>query len=116
MRTLTSATSVPSRARTRARRSTATCRPSSSTPAWDAFRHGYWFALIGFGTGISAEEAALLGAAHELGAWVAKGNEKPNVDYGGWDSNNDLHNNQVGYGIGQDLWRHPQTQPYFSAL
>jgi RHS repeat-associated protein len=76
------------------------------TPEWGAFKHGYWFALIGWSGGVSAEEAALLGGAHEMGAWIKrmkKGEGNPNVDFGGPDSNNDMYNNALGFQIGRDV-------------
>jgi hypothetical protein len=73
---------------------------------WNAYHHAMWFAIMAQ-SGISAEDAMLLGAAHEIGAFkarIAQGNLVHNwTDYGEVDSRTDMHNNMVGYKIGRSV-------------
>jgi hypothetical protein len=71
---------------------------------WNAFHHAYWFAMIGASGAYTRDEAMLLGAAHERGAYLSridKGETNPNVDFGEQDSRADMYNNAAGFDIGK---------------
>jgi RHS repeat-associated protein len=85
----------------------------SATPGllgrWNAFHHGLWMAFLGSTGNFTEHEIALLGAAHEVDAWVKRAthNEKnPNIDFGTADSRLDMRNNMRGYDIGKSMINH----------
>ncbi|MEV4511152.1 RHS repeat-associated core domain-containing protein [Dactylosporangium sp. NPDC049525] len=78
---------------------------------YNAFKHAYWFALLGMGSDMTRDNAMLLGAAHEIGAVhnriatgdVGPGKGSSNNDYGTQDSRVDMYNNGVGFDIGRNM-------------
>ncbi|WP_203905071.1 RHS repeat-associated core domain-containing protein [Virgisporangium aliadipatigenens] len=90
----------------------------SQKAEWNAFKHAYWFALVAQ-AGVSEDAALLLGAAHEIGTWKASNRGDDQIpDWGSQESRKDMHNNRVGWQIGQrttgysrDFYLRDQSEP-----
>jgi hypothetical protein len=73
---------------------------SEEMALWNAHHHGYWMASLVL-SGVSPEDALMLGVAHELDGTHVNGAPA----YGSVDSRIDMNNNRIGIAIGQQALR-----------